>query len=99
MSSKIRCIGVMCVKKISFNENKNAIGEMVRLTRLQQHLTQQQLAAKMQVLGVNMDQQMISKIESNRRIVTDYELACFCHILKITPNDILDTFRKENGLY
>ena len=63
------------MKKISFNDNKNAISEALRLHRLKNRLTQQQLASKMQVLGANMDQQMISKIESNNRIVTDYELA------------------------
>ena len=86
------------MKKIIFNDNKNAISEVLRLHRLQNHLTQQQLAVKMQVLGANMDQQMISKIESNDRIVTDYELACFCHILKIEPNEILEKFCKDNGL-
>ena len=86
------------MKKIIFNDNKNAISDSLRLYRLQHHLTQQQLASKMQVLGVNMDQQMISKIESNNRIVTDYELACFCHVLKIEPNELLANFRKENDL-
>ena len=80
------------MKKIIFNDSKNAIAEALRLYRLQNHLTQQQLAAKMQVLGVNMDQQMISKIESNSRIVTDYELACFCYILNVEPNQILQPF-------
>ncbi len=80
------------MKKITFSDRKNVIAETLRLYRVQNHLTQQQVAAKMQVLGVNMDQQMISKIESNSRIVTDYELACFCHILNIEPNQILQPF-------
>ncbi len=87
------------MKKIAFNDNKNAVSETLRLHRLQNHLTQQQLASKMQVLGVNMDQQMISKIESNNRIVTDYELACFCHILNVDPTVLLDRFRREYELY
>lgn len=98
MSSKIRCIGVRIMKKIIFNNNKNAISEVLRLHRVQNKMTQQQLAVKMQVLGANMDQQMISKIESNDRIVTDYELVCFCHILKIEPNEMVEKFRQENGL-
>ena len=87
------------MKKISFNDNKNAISEALRLHRLKNRLTQQQLASKMQVLGANMDQQMISKIESNNRIVTDYELACFCHILKVQPNELLEHFQKEYDLF
>ena len=38
----------------------------------------------MQSLNVNMDQQMISKIEKNNRIVTDYEVVCFAKALHVT---------------
>ena len=46
----------------------------------------------MQVMNVNMDQQMLSKIENNRRIVTDYELACLCRILNVTERELLADF-------
>lgn len=80
------------MKKILFNDNKNIISKALRLNRIKQNLSQSQLAAKMQTMGVNIDQQMISKIENNSRFVTDYELACFCKILGITPNDMLAEF-------
>lgn len=41
---------------------------------------------------------MISKIENNSRVVTDYELACFCHILKVDANEILQEFNDNLGL-
>ena len=44
----------------------------------------------MQTLGVNIDQQMISKIEHNTRIVTDYEPAYFCRVLKISAEELWD---------
>ena len=47
-------------------------------------------SAKLQTMNINIDQQMISKIELNKRQVTDYELACICKCLKVTPNDILN---------
>ena len=81
-----------CMKKIQFNDRKNVISENLRLFRIKNKLTQQQLASKMQTLGVNMDQQMLSRIESNDRIVTDYELACLCHILRVEPQDLLGDF-------
>ena len=56
------------MKKIEFDENKNVVSAMVRSYRKQRGYTQQQLAFKMQLMGVNMDQQMVSKIEQNRRI-------------------------------
>ena len=46
----------------------------------------------MQTMNVNIDQQMISKIENNARIVTDYELACFCEILNISEKELLSDF-------
>ena len=46
----------------------------------------------MQVMNVNMDQQMLSRIENNLRIVTDYELACLCRILNVTERELLADF-------
>ena len=80
------------MKKIQFFDQKNVISENVRLLRVKNQLTQQDLASKLQTLGVNMDQQMISRIESNDRIVTDYELACLCYVLKVKPEDLLGDF-------
>ena len=92
MSSKIRDIGVVDMKKIAFDNNKNVVSRLLKQYRIQQQMTQQDLACKMQTMGVNLDQQMISKIESNNRMVTDSELACFCIALKIQPNDLLADF-------
>ncbi len=46
-------------------------------------MSQQGLAAKLQLMGVAIDQQAISKIEKNRRIVTDYELLCISRALGV----------------
>lgn len=78
------------MKKIIFGERKNLIGENVKLLRTKHKLTQGELAAKLQVMNVNIDQQMISKIERCDRIVTDYELWCICKVLGITPNEIFE---------
>ena len=80
------------MKKILFDNNKNIISENLKVCRIKAGLTQSQLAAKMQTLGVNIDQQMISKIEHNTRFVTDYELACFATALKTTPNTLYGDF-------
>lgn len=80
------------MKKITFNNNKNIISQQLKIARIKKNLSQKELAAKMQLLNVSMDQQMISKIENNMRIVTDYELACFCQILSISPEELLKDF-------
>ncbi len=83
------------MKKIQFSGNKNIIFDLLRKNRLANKLTQGQLAAKMQAMGVNIDQQMISKIEHNQRFVTDYELACFCEILRIDYSELFENFRNN----
>ena len=81
------------MKKIIFGNNKNIIGKNLKSIRKEKHLTQCDLAAKMQIYNINMDQQMISKIENNSRIVTDYELVCFCQILGVDVNELLTLSR------
>ena len=80
------------MKKILFDGNKNIISEKLKEAREQAGLSQSQLAAKMQTLGVNIDQQMISRIEKNQRFVTDYELACFCRILNVSLEEMLRVY-------
>lgn len=82
------------MKKIEFDNNKNVIGRQLKLARIKADLHQDELAAKLQTYGVNLDQQMISKIERNHRLVTDYELGFFCHILKVTPEELFKDFNK-----
>ena len=83
------------MKKISFGDNNNIIYEQLKISRVKADLTQDELAVKMQTLGVNIDQQMISRIERNERIVTDYELATLCQILKVTEKELLQDFQKK----
>ncbi len=80
------------MKKICYYNNKNIISEKLKMLREEKGLSQSNLAAKLQTMNVNIDQQMISKIEKNTRQVTDYELACICKCLSITPNEMLDFF-------
>lgn len=77
------------MRKITFNGKKNIIGKRLREIRESSGLTQRQLVARMQVLNVNMDQQIVSRIEKQERMVTDYELACFCMVLKIDAAALL----------
>ncbi len=78
------------MKKIQFFDNKNIVSAQLKLYRIKNGLSQHQLAARMQTMGVNIDQQMISKIENNNRFVTDYELACFCRVLKVSLDDMIE---------
>ena len=83
------------MKKICYYNNKNIISKNLKALREQKGFSQSNLAAKLQTMNVNIDQQMISKIEKNNRQVTDYELACICKCLSTTPNDLLDFSKIE----
>ena len=82
------------MKKIALHGSKNVIHAQLRCYRELRELTQDQVAAKLQVMGVNIDQQALSRIEHNQRMVTDYELACLCQILQVSPQDLLEGFYK-----
>ena len=71
------------MKQIAYQQNKNIIHNRVREARIMRGLSQEQLAAQMQVLCLNIDQQMVSRIEKNQRQVTDYEAACLCKCLDV----------------
>lgn len=83
------------MKKITFYDNKNVVYDRVRYYREKNHLTQEQAVAKLQTMNVNIDQQALSKIEHNKRIVTDYELACLCRIFGVTERDMLSDFYEK----
>lgn len=80
------------MKKIALHGSKNVIHAQLRRYRELRKLTQDQVAAKLQVMGVNIDQQALSRIEHNQRMVTDYELACLCQVLQVSPQDLLADF-------
>lgn len=82
------------MKKIEFYESKNIISARLKEARNMRNLSQAELAAKLQTYNINIDQQMISKIERNTRQVTDYEVACLCKCLKVSPIWMLEDFDK-----
>lgn len=52
-------------------------------------LSQEQLAAKLQLAGLNLNQKAISRIETGERIVADYELITLAEVLDATVNELL----------
>lgn len=83
------------MKQIIYYDNKNIIYKRLKEIRTKQGISQSELAAKMQLMNVNMDQQMISRIENNQRQVTDYELACLCKCLNVSIEIMTEGFFKE----
>ena len=76
------------MKTIRFEDKKNIVSEKVKELRLSAEMSQDQLATQLQLMGVSIDQQAISKIERNVRIVTDYEIYCLSKVFGITTDSL-----------
>ncbi|MGK0270732.1 MAG: transcriptional regulator with XRE-family HTH domain [Cocleimonas sp.] len=66
----------------------NIIGENVRNIRESQKLTQEQLAAKCNLLEWNISRGTLAKIESKVRRVTDVEVKLLAKVLKVNVNEL-----------
>ncbi len=75
--------------KIYYNEKKNICGTKVREARLNKKLTQENFAAKLQVEGINIERNSISRLESGKRLVADYELKVIADVLGVDVDWLL----------
>lgn len=69
------------MKIYDYHGKKNVCGDRVRDARQKQRLTQEDLAAKLQIAGVIMERDSVSRIEIGTRFVTDYELMVLSKVL------------------
>lgn len=72
------------MKIYDYNGVKNVSGDRIHQARTAKRLSQENLAAKMQVSGVIVEREAISKIETGDRFVTDYELRTFSRVLGVS---------------
>ncbi len=78
------------MKIYSYNGRCNVSGRNVRIIREQMKLSQDQLAARMQVQGVPLTQKAVSRIETGERVVADYELMLLAKALNTSVTVLLD---------
>ena len=72
------------MKIYDYDGAKNLCGDRIRQAMVVKRLTQGDLTAKMQLTGVRIEREAISKIESGERFVADYELVNFARVLGVT---------------
>ena len=77
------------MKIYDFNGKKNICGTKVKEARKRLKLSQEQLAAKLQLENVILERDCVSRIESGARFVADYELLVLSKILKVSPAYLL----------
>jgi len=66
----------------------NLLGPELRRFRIAADLTQEQLAARFQVRGWNVTQDMVARFENQQRTLTDRELFRFLDVLNIPISHI-----------
>lgn len=71
------------MKIYDYDGKKNICGVRVHEARRKLNMTQSELAAKMQVAGIIIERDSISRIEIGTRFVADYEIKELANILKV----------------
>lgn len=67
----------------------NASGSKIRELREARGMSQEQLAAQIQLAGLNLNQKAISRIETGGRVVPDFELLYFAEVLGVPIDELL----------
>ena len=58
--------------------------------RKEHHLSQRDLSGKLQLAGYDMDKNVITRIETNQRFVTDIEIKALAHIFYVTCDYLIE---------
>ena len=78
------------MKIYDYGGKKNICGQLMKKARRKRHLTQVQLAAQLQLSGVTIERDCISRIEIGTRFVADYELRALSQILQVSVDYLLE---------
>lgn len=72
------------MKIYTYEGKANISGDRIHQARTAQRLSQDALAAKLQLAGLSIGREAVSRIETGLRFVTDYELVIFARVLGVT---------------
>ena len=78
------------MKLYDYNGSCNRAGACIRLRRTQLGLSQEQLAARLQLQGLELNQKAVSRVETGLRVLPDYELPAFAAALETDVSWLLD---------
>ena len=80
--------------RIIDGEKKNLIGKNLKRLRKKMKISQQELSAKLELLGVYICRGSVSRIEDYSRTVTDIELYAIAEVLGV---DIGELYSKDGS--
>lgn len=75
------------MKITKYNEFRNISGIKLKELRKANKMSQQDLAEKLQLEGIDLTSKEISKIENNKRLVQDFELFAFAKIFNVSADE------------
>lgn len=78
------------MKIYDYNGKSNISGGQIRRQRLALGLSQSELAARLQLQNVMLDQKAVSRVEQGERFVADFELLAFARALNLTVAALLE---------
>lgn len=73
----------------TLGERYNLCGERVREARTRAGWSQEELAAKLQLAGLQLGQMAVSRIETGKRVVPDFELPILAEVLRVSTDWML----------
>lgn len=76
---------------------KNLISNRIIKLRKEHKLSQRGLARQLQLAGYDMDKNVITRIENNKRYVSDFELKAFTEIFQVSYEYLLDGTEDKNN--
>lgn len=78
------------MKVLEYDGQHNIAGKRIKALRLSKRLTQEQVAARMQIAGIQINQKAISRLESGERVIPDYELLQLSKILGVSVDSLFE---------
>ena len=78
----------MFINKTSDGLN-NISGKNISVFRTGLKISQRELAARMQLVGLDIDKNAIQRIECGKRFVTDIEIVAFAKVFNVKLEDLL----------
>lgn len=74
---------------------RNLISQRLIELRRKHHMSQRLLAYQLQLNGYDMDKNVITRIETNKRYVTDIEIKALAEIFQVSYDYLLDGKEKS----
>lgn len=73
---------------------KNLISNRLKELREMHGMSQRDLASALQLLGIDMDKNVITRIETNKRYVTDLEIQALSNLFQVSCDYLINGIKE-----